>query len=358
MVAVPNPTTAAAGAKILASTWNADVRDADTYVVENLGGLGSRNVLFNSHFDVWQRGTSFSLTSSAVAQYTADRWCSRRSGTTGATVSRQTGPSGQTYSMRVQRDSANANTTAIETYQALTTLNSVRLAGRTCQLLLTLKAGVDFSATSSLVTVKVVTGTGTDQAAATAWTGTADALSTTQAITTTSTTYTFDAISIPSNATQIKVYVAYTPTGTAGANDWIEIEAAQLTAGKATGFERLLYEDTLRRCQAYYYQWGPFGGSRYTSVGWCYSSTVLYAIFKFPVSMRTSPAVWFSAANDFTATTSSAAYNSTNVTGSHVTPDQCLITCTVASGLTAGQAAMFSNDQDTTNAAIYATAEL
>ena len=42
--------------------------------------------------------------------------------------------------------------------------------------------------------------------------------------------------------------------------------------------------------------------------------------------------------------------------GGHVTPDQCLITCTVASGLTATQAAMFSNDQDTTNAAIYVDA--
>lgn len=358
MVAVPNPSTAASGSKILASVWNADVRDADTYVVENLGGLGARNVLINSHFDVWQRGSTFALTTSATAQNTADRWCSRRSGATGATVTRQAGPTGQTYMMRVQRDAANANTTAIETYQALTTQNSVRLAGQTCQLQLRMKSGIDFSAASSQVSVKVITGTGTDQAPATAWTGTADALSTTQSISITSATYTFDAISIPSNATQIKVYVAYTPTGTAGANDWIEIEAAQLTAGKATGFERLLYEDTLRRCQAYYYQWGPFGGSRYTSVGWCYSSTVLYAIFKFPVSMRTSPAVTFSAANDFTATTSSAANNSTGMAGSHVTPDQCLITCTVASGLTAGQAAMLSNDQDTTNAAIYVSAEL
>lgn len=285
MVAVPNPTTAAAGAKILASTWNADVRDADTYVVENLGGLGSRNVLFNSHFDVWQRGTSFSLTSSAVAQYTADRWCSRRSGTTGATVSRQTGPSGQTYSMRVQRDSANANTTAIETYQALTTLNSVRLAGRTCQLLLTLKAGVDLSATSSLVTVKVVTGTGTDQAAATAWTGTADALSTTQAITTTSTTYTFDSIAIPSNATQVKVYVAYSPVGTAGTNDWFEIEAAQLTAGKAAGFERLPYEDILRRCQRYYES-----GSLWYQ-GYASSGVGEYVRVDFKVTKRAIPTV-------------------------------------------------------------------
>ena len=116
-------------------------------------------------------------------------------------------------------------------------------------------------------------------------------------------------------------------------------------------------QQELALCQRYYYQFDR-SGSR-TSVGWCYSTTVLYAVFKFPVSMRTSPAVTFSATNDFTATTTSAAANnSTGMAGSHVTPDQCLITCTVASGLTAGQAAMFSNDQDTTNAAIYVSAEL
>jgi len=154
------------------------------------------------------------------------------------------------------------------------------------------------------------------------------------------------------------VSVSFTPVGTASTNDWVEISAAQLSVNPAPTYERLPYNETLRLCQRYYYQYGPFGGSRYTSVGWCYSSTVLYAIFRFPVSMRTSPTVTFSAANDFTATNSTATYNSTGMAGSHVTPDQCLITCTVASGLTARQAAMFSNDQDTTNAAIYVDAEL
>ena len=159
-----------------------------------------------------------------------------------------------------------------------------------------MKAGANFSAASSSVTVKVTYGTGTDQSPEASWTGTTDALSTSQVITTTSTSYDFDSISIPSSATQVKVSVSFTPVGTASTNDWVEISAAQLSVNPAPTYERLPYNETLRLCQRYYYQYGPFGGSRYTSVGWCYSSTVLYAIFRFPVSMRTSPTVTFSAA--------------------------------------------------------------
>lgn len=351
-----SPRTWVSGETVTASLANTHWRDNLNYLYDNRYGVGRRNAIINSHMDVWQRGTSFAL-SSSTKTYTADRWACYRAAT-GCTVSRQTGPTGQAYAMRVQRDSGNASTTAITAYHALESLDSYKFAGQTAYLKLTMKAGANFSAASSSVTVKVTYGTGTDQSPEASWTGTTDALSTSQVITTTSTSYDFDSISIPSTATQVKVSVSFTPVGTASTNDWVEISAAQLSVNPAPTYERLPYNETLRLCQRYYYQYGPFGGSRYTSVGWCYSSTVLYAIFRFPVSMRTSPTVTVSAANDFTATNSTATYNSTGMAGSHVTPDQCLITCTVASGLTAGQAAMFSNDQDTTNAAIYVDAEL
>ena len=351
-----SPYAYVAGQTVTAANLNTYLSGNLQYLYDNRYGVGRRNAIINSHMDVWQRGTSFAL-SSSTKTYTADRWAVYRAAT-GCTVSRQTGPTGQAYAMRVQRDSGNASTTAITAYHALESLDSYKFAGQTAYLKLTMKAGANFSAASSSVTVKVTYGTGTDQSPEASWTGTTDALSTSQVITTTSTSYDFDSISIPSSATQVKVSVSFTPVGTASTNDWVEISAAQLSVNPAPTYERLPYKETLRLCQRYYYQYGPFGGSRYTSVGWCYSSTVLYAIFRFPVSMRTSPTVTFSAANDFTATNSTAAYNSTGMAGGHVTPDQCLITCTVASGLTATQAAMFSNDQDTTNAAIYVDAEL
>lgn len=252
MVAVPNPTTVVAGTKNLASTWNTDVRDADLYFLENLGGFGHRNVLVNSHFDIWQASTSLAITSSATPQYHADQWCTRRNGATGCTVSRQTGPTGQRYKLRIQRDSGNTNTTAIETMQPLETPESYRLAGQSCQLKVALAAGSNFSASSSLVTIKVTYGTGTDQAPpASTWTGTTDALSTTQAITTTMTDYEFD-VTIPSGATQVQVSVTWTPVGTASTNDYVDIGAAQLTVGKSSGWERLPYAMQLQRCQRFY----------------------------------------------------------------------------------------------------------
>ena len=288
MVAVPNPVTVAAGSKSLASVWNDDVRDATTYFLENIDNFGHRNGIVNPIFQFWDSASSLAITSSATPQYHAAQWCTRRNGATGATVSRQAGPTGQQYALRIQRDSGNSNTTAIETMQPLETPESYRYAGQTCQFKLALKAGANFSATSGLVTVKVTTGTGTDQGApASGWTGTSDALSTTQAITTTMTDYEFD-VTIPSSVTQVQVSVTWTPVGTASTNDWVEIGGAQLTVGKSSGWERLPYALTLQRCQRFYQvgvgRWNGYSGGAGSAMG---------HYLPFPVVMRTTPTMVF-----------------------------------------------------------------
>lgn len=246
----PDPITVAAGSKILASDWNADVRDAILYLLGLQGGVGRRNILTNSHMDIWQRGTSFAIAASTKT-YTADRWAAYRTAT-GSTVSRQAGPTGQSYGLRYQRDPGNTSTADMSIMQAATTADSMKLAGRLASLKLNLAAGANFSAASALVTVRLVTGTGTDQSPEATWTGTADALNTTQAITTTPTDYTFDSITIPANATQIKLVVSYTPVGTAGANDWMQLAAGQVSAGSASGYERLPVTATLAECRNYF----------------------------------------------------------------------------------------------------------
>lgn len=357
MVDTPTPETVAAGSSVLASKWNTHVRNLAEWTVANIAGVGARNGLYNSHFDIWQRGTSFAITSSATPQYTADRWCVRRSGATGATVSRQAAATGQQYVMRVQRDSGNANTTAIEAYQALDTPDSVRFAGTSCQLRIRLKAGSNFSAASSAVTIKVVTGEGTNEAPAATWTGSNDALSVSQAISAVEDDYIFDGIDIPWDATQVKVYVAFTPVGTASTNDWIEVSAVQLVEGSAPGWERLPVGEHLRRCQRYYQQIGPYGAARVVAgSGQAASTTVAFLSIPLPTTMRTTPAVTFSAGNDFTV---NGSVNTTNMAvDGMTTASVVMVAATCAAVLTPGFGMYLTNNQDTTNAAIYVSAEL
>ena len=319
MVSVPSPSTAAAGAKILAATWNTDVRDAVQYFLDNIGGYGdSRNVIVNPYGSIWQASTSLAITSSATPQYHADQWCTRRSGTTGCTVSRQTGPTGQPYSIRIQRDSGNSSTTAIETMQPLETLASTPLAGLSCQLRLRMKSGGNFSASGSLVTVEVTYGTGTDQAPpASGWTGTGSALSTTQALTTTMTDFTFNSIAIPSNASQVQVLVKYTPVGTASTNDWFEIAGCQLTSGQAPGWERRAHAQELIMCQRFY----ETGSSRFDQ--YVHSGTLYGVLNYFRVTKRIAPTI--------SQTNTSATNFGTTPSGGTITVDNFL-TNRVATG--------------------------
>lgn len=348
-----------AGEVVTAANMDQYVSDNLTYLYEVRYGNGRRNVLINSHMDVYQRGTTVAINnSSTVCNYIADRWAMNRNAT-GSTGSIVAGPTGQTKALRIQRDSGDSSTAAITVTQALESVDSVRLAGQTCQLKLKLKAGTDFSAATSLVTVKVTYGTGTDQAPAASWTGTTDALSQTQAITTTATDYDFNSIAIPSNATQVKVSVSFTPVGTASTNDWFELASAQLTIGKSPAWERLPYAETLRLCQRYYWQWGPPDGTpNYLATGMSYNAGQHYSIVTWPVQMRKAPSVTFSASNDFTVQDAGGNIAGTANSAGVITTTNALIGVTVAGGLTTGQASWITAYQDATNAAMYVDAEL
>ncbi len=356
-LAVPNPSTAAAGAKQTATTWNTDVRDAVLYLLQLQGGLGRRNFLKNSDFALWQRGTSFAIAASTKT-YTADRWVAYRTAT-GSTVSRQAGPPGQAYALRYQRNSGDTSTAAMRLIQALPTENSLGMAGKSCSVRVGLAAGANFSAAGSTVNVIVTYGTGTDQSPEAAWTGSTDALTASQVITTTATEYTFDNIVIPTNATQVKVEVNWTPVGTAGANDWVQPHGLQISVGSMAGFEQIPPEQNKAECHPFYQQIGPYGATaQYVTAGMCTSTTGAILVLNYPTK-RTSPTITFSAINDFAVMSSSgSSVNSTNIYTSVTSPDAARLVAITASGLSAGNATLLTTAQDPTNAAIYIDAEL
>jgi hypothetical protein len=214
-------------------------------------GLGFRNVLINGDFKIWQRTTSSAITAASTTSYYADRWACYR-GVSGSTISRQTaGLEGFQYCARLQRNSGNTATNSINIYQSLETINSIPLAGKTVTISWYARAGANFSGSAMFIGIN--TGTGTDQNIYTGYTGNIGALDTTQTITTTWTRYTKTAI-LSSSATEVGVFLGYSPTGTAGANDYVDIAGVQLEQNyQPTPFEQRPVGVELALCQRYYF---------------------------------------------------------------------------------------------------------
>jgi len=196
--------------------------------------FGLKNRIINGAMQVWQRGTSYSGNPSLtnVAYGSADRWCFYSSSTM-ATSQSSSVPSGFQYSLKVQRPASATTTNALYAFQVVETNNMVDLANQSVTLSFWAKAGANFSASGNILNVFVNTGTVADQGSAIGlggWTGFASPISTTQAITTTWTRYTFTG-TVASNALELDVGMYFTPTGTAGADDSIYITGVQLEVG-------------------------------------------------------------------------------------------------------------------------------
>jgi hypothetical protein len=221
-------------------------------------GLGFRNVLINGDFKIWQRTTSSAITAASTTTYYADRWACYKSAS-GGTISRQTaGLEGFQYCARLQRDSGQTAVGSLNIYQSIETVNSIPLAGKTVTISLWARAGANFSGSS--MNVGVNTGTGTDQNIYTGYTGNIGSLNAYQAITTTWARYSFSTV-LSASATEVGVFIAFVPTGTAGAADYIEITGVQLEQNyQPTPFEQRPYGLELHLCMRYYqnYAYGEY----------------------------------------------------------------------------------------------------
>jgi hypothetical protein len=345
---------------------NGETLVADSSTSTGLRYQGSmaagRNFFINGGMDIWQRGTSIALTTSAL---TSDRWQGYRAAA-GSTVSRQV--TGDTtnlpfiqYCARVQRDSGNTQTGAIYFAQSIETINSIPLAGQTVTVSFYARKGANFSATSDILNVVVATGTGTDQSVLAGFTGSATPISTTKTLTTTWQRFTSTA-TLATTTTEIGFYVYYTPTGTAGAADYLEITGVQLEVGSvATAFSRAggTIQGELAACQRYYYR---LGGASYASLGNAVmtSATVAVSYVGFPQLMRTAPTInTTGTAGDYRVANASA-YTCTAVPvmtdASFTSPSGCTVTYT-SSGMTATSGA-YVNLINNINAFLAFSAEL
>jgi hypothetical protein len=308
------------------------------------------NAIINGGMDIWQRGTSFaSQASLGSAAYTADRWHFYRSaGASGATLSRQaSGLTGIQYCARLQRDSGNTGTGAINLRYTAESADSYRFAGQTVTVSFYARAGANFSATSNAFVFALASGTGTDQPVY-SFTSYATVATTTATLTTSWQRFTATG-TVSSSATEVGIEAYYTPTGTAGANDYLEITGVQLELGSvATSFKRSngaggTIQGELAACQRYLPSIQAYN-LEFAS-GFAYSTTKALFPVNFQVPTRVAPTgITVNSAGNFTVrnavaspiTVTALAFSTGGLTA-------CCIEATVTAGLVAGNGSNIIN---------------
>jgi hypothetical protein len=289
---VTNPTQAleVAGSAVVAGTLSAG------------NPLMFRNALYNGGMAVNQRGISTNWasptaigTSGTGLNYGLDRMNMVRSSfasggaTAQGTLATTDAPfsQGLQYYMRLGRSSGNATADAVYFNQALETRESYKFAGQTATLSAYYRTGSGFSGTG--LTLNFNYGTGTDQNAVTGFTGAVTLTSPSLSASNAWQRATFSAF-IPQTATQLSIYMIYTPSGTAGGFDYFDVTGVQLEKGSvATPFEVRPYATELALCQRYYFRTADAASSTAVMVGGVETATLAAVAMVLPVTMRIAP---------------------------------------------------------------------
>jgi len=236
--------------------------DLDTMYTRNNSSWSANtpantNLLINSDFGVWQRGTIFSI--SGTAEYTTDRFlAARNSSVGGMTVSRQAGDT-STYAIKMQRDLGNTATENVNLNYYIETTDVKALRGKNLVCKLRIKGGANLS--DSTVDVNLSSSSATDStvsknSSGNISSGQPDYTSTTHNATITSSfeDYEFDFGVVAATANVINIRIKFSPTGTACADDSITIDRVQLEIGNiASDFEHRPFGQETMLCQRFYY---------------------------------------------------------------------------------------------------------
>jgi hypothetical protein len=267
-----------------------------TSAISNSAGyfVSGKNALINGACDIWQRGTSFpsgvGLGQSVV--YSADRWhWYRGNNDSGATLTRQSaGLTGFQYCMRIQRNSGNTSTQTLGLRYTVETADSLRFAGKKVTLSFWARKGANYSVSGNAFRVFVATGTGTDQVVH-SFTNFTAIVNQSIVLTDNWVRYSFTGTA-SSNITQIGLEMFADVTGTAGANDYMEITGLQLEeGGVATEFSRTTptIQTELAACQRYYWSIKGTVNNYVVPAIYTISTTQWEGVVQYPVEMRIAP---------------------------------------------------------------------
>jgi hypothetical protein len=339
-VGLPAKTTYADGDVFSASDIN-DTNGTINLIGQTQNFYAGKNKIINGDFSVWQRGTSFSTGNSNYV-YTADRWATYFYGNNTTTVTQQTFTPGTApvtgyesqYFCRI------ASTSTFTFLQQR--IEDVRtFAGQT----VTFSFWAKSASAQTLSEIGFTQEFGSGGSAAVNFTGTAPAITTSWARY--SVTVAMPSISGKTVGTSSSLYV-----NIKGAiNNNLDTWGWQLESGSvATAFQTATgtIQGELAACQRYFFRFTSTGYSYFTT-GANRTSTRNDSTIRFPVTMRTSPAGSYSAANTFMIYQPNAGtiVTATSIGGDGATPNSFGIVTDVASGLTAGNAANLRSNNTT-----------
>lgn len=352
--------------------------------------------------NLFQRGTTGASQTTTVAYGGPDRWAYWSGASTAMTVSRTSAATdipttSYKYAFKMARTAAQAGLVQMCMAQEIETANSYAYQSTTAELDFHAIAGATYSGGN--LQVYIITGTGVDEGmtnlafglnagggGSSGWTGQANAIAGTVAIGTNvaNAANRYSAVAqIPAGATEIAVAICYTPTGTAGANDYVAVSGIQLVrnnglaqyAGQVnlssnvqgSAYSRRPQEVETALQQRYYYQITETATVSNIASCWASSTTVAQCFIPFPVTMRQAPV--FTGDGGFTAgfavpTTvaggtlgnCSALAVSTNIASTAASISGALIACTATTVPAAGSASMLYTNSG--SGKIRASAEL
>ena len=288
-------------------------------------GANFRDFLDGGDFTInpWQRGTVFTGIANAVT-YTADRWYGFGAATSSISISQQAIASsslpGYNKALQFGRAAANTDVNPIYLGHVLETADVIRAQGQQMILSFYVLAGANFSGANGNLSVNVystVGGAANQSAAALqagTWTAQASAIAQGSAqlvLPTTSWQRFFALVNVPVGATQLGVNISYTPTGIAGANDWVQFADFDLAIVGASGFipssvsqltlsqfapapERRDVQVELEICQRYCFVINEPAANVVVGAGMNNTAAIQTIFVPFPTQMIKAPTVTFS----------------------------------------------------------------
>lgn len=309
--------TAAAGNTIQSAVWDAinlDYRNSLTQLFQqSLNGQSLlRNLMWmNGGFEIWQRGTPISQSASATA-YGPDRWYLISNANQATTITQVAGITTKSQlAAKYQRNNLQIGVNAYLLGYPFDTDEIFTMRGKPAAFGLNVTAGANWSPASGTITATLYAGTGTvGKRGSGGFVGEVNCgtITLTPAQSGSASGYLAGTVNVPSNATQLELQLAWTPVGTAGADDSITIDDCFVIPINGTfnntsanyflqpQFDRVPTAMALLGCMRFYQKSFPYavapaqtGGTPGASVVMSQGNERAGLYVRFPETMRDNP---------------------------------------------------------------------